>query len=237
MLSLWSPMPPAQMSTVSQVGFFGRRLGVWDAGSLLRIYTREGIGEEVGLGRRIELQCRTDKASASPAGSCPAGAAQTQHSHLARSPGAGCPEQGMTSTWVGLCSEIHGGPPANCPPCSWAEKPSLTEGRHVQTTAQHSQVPARDGMGTSFQAVVSGHWEVDKDKRQVFIEPQCFDVMDGDFCFPCFAGSKHCFPLMRSSGFLPIYKGATHFPHLILQDFSRLFPPCQPLEGTAFTCP
>lgn len=92
-------------------------------------------------------------------------------------------------------------------------------------------------MGTSFQAVVSGHWEVDKDKRQVFIEPQCFDVMDGDFCFPCFAGSKHCFPLMRSSGFLPIYKGATHFPHLILQDFSRLFPPCQPLEGTAFTCP
>lgn len=25
-------------------------------------------------------------------------------------------------------------------------------------------------MGTSFQAVVSGHWEVDKDKKQVFIE-------------------------------------------------------------------
>ena len=92
-------------------------------------------------------------------------------------------------------------------------------------------------MGTSFQAVVSGHWEVDKDKRRVFIECQCFDVMDGDLCFPCFAGSKHCFPLMHSSGFLPIYKGATHFPHLILQVFSRLFPPCQPLEGTAFTCP
>ena len=146
MLSLWSPMPPAQMSTVSQVGFFGRRLGVWDAGSLLRIYTREGIGKEVGLGRRIKLQCRTDKASASPAGSCPAGAARTQHSHLARSPGAGCPEQGMTSTWVGLCSEIHGGPPANCPPCSWAEKPSLTEGRHVQTTAQHSQASYKQGL-------------------------------------------------------------------------------------------
>lgn len=92
-------------------------------------------------------------------------------------------------------------------------------------------------MGPFSPAVVAGRWEVDKDKRQVFIEPQCFDVMDGGLCFPCFAGSKHCFPLMRSSGFLPNYMGATHLPHLILRVFSRLYPPCQPLEGTAFTFP
>lgn len=93
----------------SQFGFFGRRLGVCDAGSLLRIHTREGMGEEEGLEGRIALQCRTDKASASPTGSCPAGVAQTQHFHPAQSPGAGCPEEGMTSTWVGLCSEVHWG--------------------------------------------------------------------------------------------------------------------------------
>ena len=99
-------------------------------------------------------------------------------------------------------------------------------------------------MGPSSPAVVAGRWEVDKDKRQVFIEPQCFDAMDGDLCFPCFAGSKHCFaggghcfPLLRSSGFLPIYVGATHLPHLILRVFSRLDPPCQPPEGTAFAFP
>ena len=99
-------------------------------------------------------------------------------------------------------------------------------------------------MGPSSPAVVAGRWEVDKDKRQVFIEPQCFDAMDEDLCFPCFAGSKHCFaggghcfPLLRSSGFLPIYVGATHLPHLILRVFSRLYPPCQPPEGTAFAFP
>lgn len=92
-------------------------------------------------------------------------------------------------------------------------------------------------MGPSSPAIVAGRWEVDKDKRQVFIEAQCFDVMDGDLCFPCFAGGRHCFPLMHSSGFLPIYTGATHLPHLILRVFSGLYPPCQPLEGTAFAFP
>ena len=40
-------------------------------------------------------------------------------------------------------------------------------------------------MGTFSQAVLSVHWEVDKNKRQVFIELQCFDVVDGDLsAFP-----------------------------------------------------
>lgn len=83
---------------------------------------------------------------------------------------------------------------------------------------------------------------MDKDKRQVFIEPQCFDVMDGDLCYSV--------SLEASTASL---EAGTAFPSCVAVDsylftweprtsptlffFSRLYPPCQPLEGTAFAFP
>ena len=76
----------------------------------------------------------------------PAEAARTSYPHLAQSPGAGCPGEGLASGEVGFCSEADPDgadswrSPADRTPCSWAVKPSLKEGR---AQADHSPVLPR----------------------------------------------------------------------------------------------
>lgn len=79
----------------------------------------------------------------------------------------------------------------------------------------------------------------DKDKRQVFIEPQCFDVMD-EILLSLFragstasAGGGTAFP--HAQWILPIYMGFTRFPPY--SSSLGCTHPASPIEGTAFAFP